>query len=75
MKILKKRNFYYGFPSFTGHVFIDLVLSGLQANMRLGLTSQSLCTDQIGPEYVIIICNVDDAHSACDRFFAVITLA
>ena len=51
----KRRNFFYGFPCFTGGVFTDLALSGLQANMRLGLTFQSLCTDQIGLQYMVTI--------------------
>jgi hypothetical protein len=48
-------NFFYGFRGFIGHASIDLVLSGLWASMRPGLISQSLCTDQIGLQYMITV--------------------
>ena len=49
----KGANFFYGFPSFIGDAFIDLVPSGLRVRMRPGLISQSLYMDQIGLQYMI----------------------
>jgi hypothetical protein len=48
-----RKNFFYGFPRFTGQVFIDRALSGLQVyDMRPCLISQNSCMDQIGVEYM-----------------------
>jgi WD40 repeat protein len=49
----KRTNLCFGFPSYIGRTFIDPALSGLQENMRHGLTSQSLHMDQIGPGLLV----------------------
>jgi hypothetical protein len=50
--VVKGVNFCYGFPRFTGHTFIELTQSGLQANRKLGLICQTLYMDRIGLRYI-----------------------
>jgi hypothetical protein len=51
----ERKNFFYGFLIFTGDVFIDLALSGLQADMKPGSISRTAYTDQIGLQYIMIL--------------------
>jgi hypothetical protein len=48
-------SFSYGFPRFTGRIFIDLTLFGLQADMRPYSTLHALYMVQIGLRYMYTI--------------------
>jgi hypothetical protein len=53
--VAKRVNSSYGSPRFTGHTFIELTRSGLQADRKLGLICQTLYMDRIGLWYMFIV--------------------
>ena len=51
----ERMNFFYGSPTFTGRVFIDLALSGFQGNMKPSSISRILFMEQVGQQYMVNI--------------------